>query len=198
MADFWSQKRSRRDIIRTGALTAGTIWLVSCSGGPGPGSGPAQPTESSAAAANPSPEPTDTVAPTLDPKLEKSAVSLEVGTAAGKTEFKFDKETLEAPAGSAIKPTFTNNTKKGDEVGHNWVLVKPGQEDSVVANGKNAGDTSDWVQANDPGIIAHTRLIEGESKDTIAFNAPPRGKYTYLSTFPDQYAGGMKGTLTIK
>ena len=24
------------------------------------------------------------------------------------------------------------------------------------------------------------------------------GTYTYLSTFPEQYAGGMKGTLTIK
>ena len=32
----------------------------------------------------------------------------------------------------------------------------------------------------------------------LTFDAPPAGTYTYLSTFQEQYAGGMKGTLTIK
>jgi len=197
MGTIWSRRLSRRDVLRASALAAGTLWLTSCSGGPGP----AQPTEPSASSTSPSktPEPTDTVVPTVDPKVEAaSTVSLDIGTATGKTEFKYNKDTLEASAGSKIKLTFTNNTNKMDEVGHNWVLVKPGQEDSVVANGKNAGDTVDYLQSGDPGVIAHTRLIEGEQKDTIVFDAPPPGKYTYLSTFPDQYASGMKGTFTIK
>ena len=68
----------------------------------------------------------------------------------------------------------------------------------MIANAKAAGDVKDWLKADDPGIIAHTRLIEGSENDTITFEVPPPGVYEFLSTFPDQYAGGMKGTLTIK
>ncbi len=93
---------------------------------------------------------------------------------------------------------ITNNTDLKDEVGHNWVLVKPGQEASVVANAQAAGDTNDWLQEGDSGIIAHTALIEGGSSDSITFDAPAPGTYTFLSTFPKQYEGGMKGTLVIK
>jgi azurin len=104
---------------------------------------------------------------------------------------------LEAPAGSTIKLVLTNATKLEDEVGHNWVLVSPGQEESVLASATAAGDDHDWLDENDPGIVAFTRLIEGGQRDTVTFGAPPPGTYTFLCTFPDHYAGGMKGTLTI-
>jgi len=126
------------------------------------------------------------------------AVTLEIGTAAGANDFSYDKTTLEAPAGSQITLNFTNNTDLKDEVGHNWVLVKPGQEASVLADAQAAGDANDWLQDGDPGIIAHTALIEGGSSDSITFDAPAPGTYTFLSTFPKQYDGGMKGTLVIK
>lgn len=125
-------------------------------------------------------------------------VTLEIGTSPDANVFKYDKETLEAPAGSKITLKFTNNTQAADEIGHNWILVKPGQEQSVLDNGIAAGDDKDWLNVDDPGIIAHTALIEGGESDTITFDAPAAGTYTYLSTFPEQYAGGMKGTLTIK
>jgi azurin/ABC-type transport system involved in cytochrome c biogenesis permease component len=153
-----------------------------------PATGPAeaaQPTAASSAS-----EPTQSDAATT--------VSLEIDTATGADEFKYVQETLEAPAGSTITLTFNNRTDAKDEVGHNWVLVEPGQEESVLANAIAAGDGKDWLDVNDPGIIAHTKLIEGEKNDTITFDAPAPGTYTYLSTFPEQYAGGMKGTLTIK
>ena len=216
MAKILPQIITRRGFLKTSGLAAGSMLLVACGGGSSPtppaepspmptpstepnsASKPAQPT-----AANPTPDPDETVVPTADPNKPAQpeaagTVMLEIGTATGAKEFKYSKDTLEAPSGSKIKLKFTNNTDKKDEVGHNWVLVKPGQEDSVLANGIAAGDDKDWLKDDDPGIIAHTRLIEGEQKDTITFAAPPPGSYTYLSTFPDQYAGGMKGTLTIK
>ena len=125
-------------------------------------------------------------------------VTLEIGTSPDSAVFKYDKDTLEAPAGSKITLKFTNNTQAADEIGHNWVLVKPGQEQSVLDSGIAAGDDKDWLDVDDPGIIAHTALIEGGESDTITFDAPAAGAYTFLSTFPEQYAGGMKGTLTIK
>lgn len=76
---------------------------------------------------------------------------------------------MEAPAGSKIKLKFTNNTNQKHEVGHNWVLVKPGQEESVLANGNAAGDDKDWLNSDDPGIIAHKRAsfvfeVEGDPR----------------------------------
>ncbi len=188
----------RRSLVRVSVIAAAIALLVACGG-----SAPAQPTATKVAPAqatrtldpDETPEPTDTGS--TQPEAA-GTVLLEIGTATGATEFKYDKETLEAPAGSKIKLKFTNNTDPDDEVGHNWVLVKRGQEASVLANGIAAGDDKDWLNANDPGIIAHTRLIEGGQRHTITFDAPPPGTYTYLCTFPEHYAGGMQGTLTIK
>ncbi len=196
--------KTRRAFLRSGGFAVGSVLLAACGG-----SGPAASTEPTAAApsAKPAegtatPDPDETAVPTPDGKPtatnEPGVVTLDIGTATGATEFKYDKDTLEAAAGSKIKLTFTNNTATKDEVGHNWVLVKPGQEDSVLANAKEAGDARDWLKPNDPGIIAHTKLIEGGKGDAIAFDAPASGTYTYLCTFPDRYAAGMKGILTIK
>ena len=185
----------RRSISKVSVLVAGSalLLLVACGGA----SEQARPTATrsvskptQAAEASPVSKPAQSGA--------GSPVLLEMGTATGANEFKYTEETVEAVAGSKITLKFSNNTDSKDEVGHNWVLVKPGQEDSVLANGIAAGDDKDWLDVDDPGIIAHTRLIEGEQSDSITFDAPAPGSYTYLCTFPEHYAGGMQGTLTIK
>jgi len=68
----------------------------------------------------------------------------------------------------------------------------------VLANGIAAGDDRDWLDVDDPGIIAHTALIEGETSDSVTFAAPPPGIYSFICTFPDHHAGGGFGTLTIE
>ena len=192
MSKVMTWRATRRSFLNVISLAAGIAMLVACGS-----SGPAQPTATTSG-----PDPDETAVPTPDsrPTQPEAAgtVSLEIGTATGAQEFKYSKDTLEAPAGSKIKLKFTNNTDSKDEVGHNWVLVKPGQEANVLANATAAGDDKDWLKEDDPGIIAYTRLIEGGQSITIRFDAPPPGTYTYLCTYPDHYAGGMKGTLTIK
>ena len=205
MSKFSTQKMTRRTILKASGLVIGITLLVACgnTAAPTPPAAVAGgPNAAQSSEATNTPDPDETPAPTPDGRptatLPPGTVLLEIGTSTIPTEFKYDKETLVAPVGSKIKLKFTNNTLLKDEIGHNWVLVKPGQEDSVVANGKTAGNNKDWLKKDDPGIIAHTKLIEGGEKDTIMFDAPAAGSYTYLSTFPDQYAGGMKGMLTIK
>lgn len=129
--------------------------------------------------------------------MEPITVELAIETASGAEEFRYAQTALEAPAGSTIKLVLSNMTNPDDEIGHNWVLVMPGQEESVLASGTAAGDAGDWLDEADPGIIAATRLIEGGQRDTVTFEGPPPGTYTFLCTFPEHYAGGMKGTLTI-
>jgi azurin len=136
--------------------------------------------------------------PAAAPPAAAAPVSLEIDSGLTAAEFKYSTTALEAPAGSKITLKFNNKTDAAVAVGHNWVLVKPTTEDSVVNNGTAAGDAAGWVKADDPNILAHTKLIKGGESDTITFDAPAAGAYTYLCTFPGHYAGGMKGTLTIK
>ena len=171
---------------------------------------PATPTpEPTLAEAEPTPEATGSPEGTglVSPSPGTSAVpspgsagevTLEIATATGAKDYHFVPDTLTAPAGSTIKLVFNNKTDPDDEIGHNWVLVKPGQEASVLANGIKAGDDRDWLDVDDPGIIAATSLIEGKQRDRVTFEAPPPGVYTFVCTFPEHYDGGMHGTLTIE
>ena len=158
---------------------------------------PATPTPDPTRPPTPAPTPVVTPPPGATPTPIPALIALTIETAAGAKEFHFATETLSAPAGSSITLKLANKTNPDDEVGHNWVLVKPGQEASVLANSVKAGDDGDWLDPKDPGVIAATKLIEGNATDTVTFQAPDAGTYTFLCTFPDHFTGGMKGTLTI-
>ena len=173
---------------------SGTLVPITLSPGP-PTERPAPPTPDVTA----SPAlPTSSAGQSPAGSVEPVTVELTIQTASGATALSYVPTSLEAPAGSTIKLVLSNTTDPAAEVGHNWVLVAPGQEESVLASSAAAGDGGDWLDTTDPGVIAASRLIEGNQHDTVSFAAPPAGAYTFLCTFPDHYAGGMKGTLTIR
>ena len=125
-------------------------------------------------------------------------LALSIDTAKNAENFHWANDKLSASANAIITLTLNNRTDPDEEIGHNWVLVKPGQEASVLANGIKAGDDNDWLDTEDPGIIAATKLIEGDDSDDVTFTAPEPGAYTFVCTFPEHFEGGMKGTLTIE
>jgi len=176
--------------------------VVACSGStlvpitPPPATPTPEPTPSPKPA-TPTPAPVESGRPTPTTAPSPVELALSIETAKGADDFHYATDALSAPAGSIITLTFANRTDPDEKIGHNWVLVQPGKEDSVLASGLAAGDDRDWLDKKDPGIIAATKLIEGDDTDDITFDAPPAGTYTFLCTFPDHYKGGMKGTLTI-
>ena len=189
-------------------VAASALLIAACSGTlvpvtPLPATPNPEPTEAEVDPTEEAPEVTPATSGQPSPSAATSPVAggtveLEMETATGSDDFHFVPETLSAPAGSTIKLVFNNRTDPDDEIGHNWVLVKPGQEASVLENGIKAGDDRDWLDVDDPDIIAATRLIEGKQRDRIDFDAPPPGTYVFVCTFPEHYAGGMQGTLTIQ
>lgn len=187
----------RRLPLMTG-IVACSLLLAACSG---TAQQTAPPGDASAAASSTGPAPgevgTATRNPGAAPAATAGTITLEVGSATGAKEFHYDKTTITEPVGHKVKLKFVNHTDPKDEVGHNWVLVKAGQEAAVVASGQAAGDDKDWLNVDDPRIVAHTQLIEGNQSNTVTFTAAP-GTYTYLCTFPGHYAAGEKGTLVIK
>jgi len=101
---------------------------------------------------------------------------------------------LSAAAGD-VKVTFKNGSSVQK---HNWVLVKGGDDvaKKVDDEGVTAGEAKGYIP-DDPGIVAHTKLVNGGETDTATANLAP-GTYTFLCTFPGHFATGMKGTLTVK
>ncbi len=125
-----------------------------------------------------------------------SEVTLEIGNLG--LELKFNKERLEAPAGSKITLVLKNDTQPDSGMQHNWALVKPGTEPMVAADAITAGADNNWLKPNDDRVIAHTpKLVKGGESVTVTFDAPPPGEYPYICTFPG-HAGVMKGVLVIK
>jgi azurin len=180
-------------VVLAGGACSGTLVAIT----PPPATPTPEPTPEPTAEPTPVATPEPGATPTATP-AEAIKVALTIATAKGAKDFHYATDALSAPAGSTITLKLTNETNPDDEVGHNWVLVKPGQEASVLANGIKAGDDRDWLDTKDPGIIAATKLIEGNEKHSVTFAAPEPGTYTFLCTFPEHYAGGMKGTLTIQ
>ncbi len=130
------------------------------------------------------------------PAAAQQEVRLEIGNLG--LELKFDKERLEAPAGSKITLVMKNDTQPDSGMQHNWVLVKPGTEPMVAADGISAGADNAWLKPNDDRVIAHTaKMAKGGESVTLTFDAPPPGEYPYICTFPG-HAGVMKGVLVIK
>ncbi len=122
-------------------------------------------------------------------------VSLEISSDGN--DSKFDKETLEAPAGSKITLVFKNNAAADSQKQFNWVLVQPGKQLLVVNDGLMEGEANGYIKPGDANVIAATKLLKPGESETITFDAPAPGTYPYVSTFPGFYTR-MKGVLNVK
>lgn len=109
-------------------------------------------------------------------------------------ELLYDKDKLSAPAGSKISLTLKNPSTA---LQHNWVLVKPGTQDQVATDGLTAGEAKTYIKEGDPNVIAHTGMVKPGQSETITFDAPTKGDYPYICTFPGHNVL-MKGVLTIQ
>lgn len=161
----------RSFITKLTAFAAGALVLAACGGG---GSAPA---------------------PAAPAKTAGGEVVLEIGSKGD--ELLFDKTALEAPAGSKITLKLKNNATVASTL-HNWVLAaSTSAADAIAADGIAAGEAAGYVKANDTRVLAKTKMIKGGETDSITFDAPKAGTYTFVCTFPG-HSALMKGTLTIK
>ena len=110
---------------------------------------------------------------------------------------KFDKKILLVPAGKKITLTL-NHTGKFPKVGmgHNFVLLKADTNVSEFAEKAAMARKTDYIPEGDQ-TIAYTKLLGGGESDTIIFEAPKKGYYTFLCTFPGHWQL-MKGKLIVK
>ncbi|MBI2855260.1 MAG: hypothetical protein HYX93_00250 [Chloroflexi bacterium] len=131
-----------------------------------------------------SPKPTVTSPAVEEPTATSPAtgggVTLDIGSASS-DQLLFNKDSLSAPAGSAVTLTFANNATTQQ---HNWVLVEDGTKDDVATAGLLAGAGNGWVPQDDARVIANTSLLNHGESQTITFTAPAAGTYQFVCTFP--------------
>ena len=85
-------------------------------------------------------------------------------------------------------------------MGHNLVISKEADKDSVVNDGTDAGIDKDFVKSDDGRVLAHTKLIGGGETAEVKFKTDGfevGGDYDFFCTYPG-HAAMMTGKVVIK
>lgn len=107
----------------------------------------------------------------------------------GNDKMKYNKEELKVKAGSTVKLVFEHVGKMSVQtMGHNFVLLKKGVDKMAFGQEASSYASEGYIPPNTDKVIAHTEMIGGGKKTTITFEAPPKGTYDYICSFPGHVA----------
>ena len=112
-------------------------------------------------------------------------------------KMQYDKSELRVKAGTKVKLTL-NHTGKMPKVamGHNVVILKAGTDLLAFSQLAGKSQATGYVPESD-AVIAHTDLIGGGESTTVEFDAPAKGEYPFICSFPGHYTV-MKGTFIVE
>lgn len=132
-------------------------------------------------------------APTSDKVVQGNEVVLE-----STDQMTYNVNEIKVKGGEKVTLTLKHVGKMPVEVmGHNFVLLKQGTDLAAFAGkAMNAKDTG-YVPAGSEEVIAHTKMIGGGESTTITFDAPEKGTYDFICSFPGHYAI-MKGKFIVE
>lgn len=133
-------------------------------------------------------------APAASGSAAATSEVLEVHLASVGNTMAFDITQITAKAGQKVHLTLKNGgTLK--LMPHNWVLVKPGTEASVAAQGMKEAPDAGYVVPG-PDVLAYTPLAGPGETVEVTFTAPLPGTYPFVCTVIGHYVL-MKGKMTV-
>ncbi|GAA0875891.1 hypothetical protein GCM10009118_23000 [Wandonia haliotis] len=114
-------------------------------------------------------------------------------------KMRFDKARIVVREHSTIVLTLNHTgTMPVTAMGHNFVLLAKGTSISKFANDAFEADKNQYIPSNQKNnIIAYTDLIGGGETSTITFQAPEKGVYDFICSFPGHYSI-MKGKFVVE
>ncbi|MCI0993804.1 azurin [Pseudomonas corrugata] len=98
-----------------------------------------------------------------------------------------------------VELTHSGNLAK-NVMGHNWVLSKEADMQLIATDGLDAGIDDNYLKKGDTRVIAHTKIIGANEKDSVTFDVSKLDaaeKYGFFCSFPG-HISMMKGTVTLK
>ncbi len=111
-------------------------------------------------------------------------------TIEGNDQMKFNKTEIRVKAGQKVKLTLKHVGKMEKTVmGHNWALLTQDADVAAVGQASALASETDYIPADmQDKFIVHTKMLGGGESETIEFDAPAPGTYTFMCTFPGHYA----------
>jgi azurin len=136
--------------------------------------------------------------------LSFTSVNSEVHTSAteitveANDRMQFDTKEIKVKAGDKVTLTLKHVGKMPKQaMGHNWVLLKEGVVVKDFAMSAMQARDNEYLPKGTEDIIVATKLLGGGETDTITFDAPEKGTYTFICTFPGHF-GVMQGTFVVE
>lgn len=116
----------------------------------------------------------------------------------GDDMMKYNLNKIEVKEGQKVKLTLTHIGKMPIEaMGHNFVLLKPEITIEAFANEAALAKDNGYIPESQKGnVIVHTDMVGGGQSTSIEFNAPAKGSYKFLCSFPAHY-GNMQGDFVV-
>jgi azurin len=116
----------------------------------------------------------------------------------GNDKMKFNTQELKVKARSTVKLVFEHVGKMSVQtMGHNFVLLKKGVDKMAFGQEASSYPSDGYIPPETDKVIAHTEMIGGGKKTTITFEAPAKGTYDYICSFPGHVAL-MNGKLIVE
>ena len=107
----------------------------------------------------------------------------------GNDKMKYNKEELKVEAGSTVKLVFEHVGEMSVQtMGHNFVLLDEGVDKMAFGQEAASYASDGYIPPETDKVIAHTEMIGGGEKVTITFEAPSKGTYDYICSFPGHVA----------
>jgi azurin len=102
-------------------------------------------------------------------------------------QMKFDKRIIRVNANESVTLTLNHTGRfPAISMGHNFVLIKKDVDvDDYALRAVSARDNDYIPEGGDE--IAFTKMLGGGESDTITFDAPEPGTYTFICSFPGHY-----------
>lgn len=117
----------------------------------------------------------------------------------GNDQMKYNLDKIEVYAGQTVKLTLKHvGEMPKSSMGHNWVLLHQGVDRANFAMDAMKAVKNDYIPADrKDDVIAHTKMLGGGEQTTIEFEAPKKGTYEFLCSFPGHHAL-MNGKFIVK
>ena len=135
----------------------------------------------------------NTDVPETVPKQDTMKVAI-----SGNDQMQYDISEIDVLEGQTVVLTLTHTGKMPvDAMGHNFVLLAKGTTVSVFAEEALKAKATDYIPEDQSNVIAHTKLGGGGESTTITFQAPEKGTYDFICSFPGHYSM-MKGKFNVE
>jgi len=113
-------------------------------------------------------------------------------------KMQFNLKSISANEGDFIVINLENIGKMSIEtMGHNFILLKQNVDVAKFATKAMSAKKTEYIPMDElDNIIVYSKLIGPGEKTLIEFEAPEKGVYTFLCSFPGHYIS-MQGKLVV-